>query len=119
MTLMRFLKYQDRRIKQIAYNSGEILTLRLRYKRPDENESIELSEILHNTPVELEKTSNNFRFSACVAEFAMLLRDSEFKGNSNFDSVIKTAKKSKGKDQFGYRAEFIDLIERTEMLTKQ
>ncbi len=39
----------------------------------------------------------------------MLLRESKYKGDSDFDSIIKLAEESKGKDRFGYREEFITL----------
>ncbi len=55
----------------------------------------------------MSQSSNNFRFSAAVAEFAMLLRDSEFKGSASIEHVLKQAKASTGQDPFGYRAEFL------------
>ena len=65
--------------------------------------------------VALSKTSNNFRFSAAVAEFGMLLRNSKYKANASYQQVIRLAKNSKGKDDNGYRAEFIRLVEMSEM----
>ena len=56
-------------------------------------------------------TSDNFRFAAAVAEFGMLLRHSAFKGNANYEQVIGLARKAKGSDDEGYRAEFIRLVE--------
>jgi Ca-activated chloride channel family protein len=41
----------------------------------------------------------------------MLLRDSEFKGQSNYDHVINWAREARGKDEEGYRIEFIKLVE--------
>ncbi|MCZ8283966.1 MAG: DUF3520 domain-containing protein, partial [Bacteroidia bacterium] len=58
------------------------------------------------------------RFSVAVAEFGMLLRDSKFKGDSDFKSVIALAKSAKGGDEEGYRAEFIKLVEIAELLKK-
>ena len=60
--------------------------------------------------------SDNFRFSAAVAGFGMLLRNSEHKGNVSYNSVIKLAQDSKGKDKEGYRSEFIQLIKLSEHL---
>ena len=67
-------------------------------------------------PGEINRSSNNFRFSAAIAEFSMVLRDSEFKSNSSLDSVLKLAKNAKGDDQFGYRSEFLTLVERVKVL---
>ncbi|NOR45948.1 MAG: DUF3520 domain-containing protein, partial [Candidatus Delongbacteria bacterium] len=68
--------------------------------------------------VKFSKTSNNFRWSAAVAEFGMLLRESKFSGDATFDGVIEMAKGSMGKDDFGYRAEFIQLVEKAKLLKK-
>jgi Ca-activated chloride channel family protein len=57
------------------------------------------------------QTSDNFRFSAAVAGFGMLLRDSEFKGSMTYNSVLSLARGAKGRDDDGYRAEFIRLVE--------
>ncbi len=66
-----------------------------------------------------DETSDNFKFSAAVAEFGMVLRDSKFKGNSSYSNIIKLAKASKGKDDEGYRAEFIRLAEQAELLDSE
>jgi len=110
------LKYQETRIKQDAQKSDEVLTVKIRYKDPDAIKSHEFSEILKGNPINLEKTSNNFKFSAAVAEFAMILRDSEFKGTADIKSVKKLAQLSKGEDVFGYRSEFLNLVDRVEIL---
>ncbi len=110
------LKYQESRIKESAYNSNEVLTVRIRYKDPDGDASKEFSQVLSSDPVELSLSSDNFRFSAAVAEFAMILRNSEFKGSADIESVIELANSSKGKDRFGYRSEFLNLVERADIL---
>ena len=110
------LKYQQTTIKQSAKKTDEILTVRIRYKEPDGRKSKEFSSTLRGPVSEFSKSSENFQFSACVAEFAMLLRDSEFKGKSSFDHVIRMAKNNIGKDPFGYRNEFVDLVERASIL---
>ncbi len=110
------LKYQETKIKKDAHTSDEVLTVRIRYKDPDGKKSKEFSEALKGDPVRLSKSSNNFRFSAAVAEFSMILRDSEFKENSNLESVEDLARNAKGDDQFGYRAEFLTLVDRVKIL---
>jgi Ca-activated chloride channel family protein len=61
--------------------------------------------------VKLENTSDNFRFAAAVAEFGMLLRNSEFKQQSSFENVQKTARHALGRDEEGYRKNFLQLVE--------
>jgi len=46
-----------------------------------------------------------------VAGFGMLLRDSEYKGDITYSSISSFAKSAKGEDEFGYRGEFIQLVE--------
>ncbi|MBN2413099.1 von Willebrand factor type A domain-containing protein [candidate division KSB1 bacterium] len=112
------LKYTERTIKKDAEKSDEILTVRIRYKEPDGKTSTEFSSVLKGKPAKLAATSDNFRFSAAVAEFAMVLRDSEFKGTADINSVKKLAASSLGQDPFGYRKEFMDLTERAALLMK-
>ncbi|MEZ4746090.1 MAG: von Willebrand factor type A domain-containing protein [Calditrichia bacterium] len=111
-------KYTQTVIKKVAFDTDEVLTVRIRYKAPDGDVSKEFSNVLGSAPQSVRETGDNFRFSAAVAEFAMLLRDSEFKANASLASVYNLAKSAKGNDPFGYRAEFISLVERADILTK-
>jgi Ca-activated chloride channel family protein len=110
------LKYQDNKINPKAFKNKEILTLKLRYKKPDGNKSKLIVHPLQDKNIVLAKTSDNFKFSAAVAAFGMLLRDSEFKGDAGYESVLELARNGKGKDTFGYRAEFIQLVEKCSLL---
>ncbi|MBM3294106.1 MAG: DUF3520 domain-containing protein [Candidatus Aminicenantes bacterium] len=105
------LKYQEARISPEAFRSKEMLTVKLRYKDPDGTASKLIERPLLDAAVALEKTSDDFRFAAAVAAFGMVLRDSEFKGKADLGQVIELAKGARGKDAFGYRAEFINLVE--------
>ncbi len=101
------LKYQTS--KTVSGQVGEeLLTVKLRYKAPEGGKS-KLLEIPVATNLQ-ENTSDNFRFSAAVAEFGMLLRRSEFAGNASTESVLKLARDAKGEDEEGYRSEFIQLV---------
>ena len=60
----------------------------------------------------------DLKFAAAVAEFGMILRDSEYKGNGTFENVLQWAVEGKGADREGYRADFIDLVRKTQALTK-
>jgi len=110
------LKYQDNKISSQAFKNKEILTLKLRYKKPDGNKSKLIVHPLLDKNIVLARTSDNFKFSAAVAAFGMLLRDSEFKGDAGYESVLELARDGKGKDYFGYRAEFIQLVEKCSLL---
>ncbi len=110
------LRYQETKIKVGADESNEIMLLKLRYKKPKESQSNLLVFKVYDEVKSLEKASHNFKFSAAVASFGMLLRDSEFKGKTTYKSVLALAKNSKGDDKHGYRADFIKLVEEAQLL---
>jgi Ca-activated chloride channel family protein len=110
------LKYQMVKIDPKAYKSKEILTVKLRYKKPDGEKSQLIELPLADQGSAIVKASETFKFSAAVAEFGMLLRDSEFKGQSSYEDVLELAKQGKGPDSFGYRTEFIKLVEMCQLL---
>ncbi|MCX6579289.1 MAG: von Willebrand factor type A domain-containing protein [Candidatus Aminicenantes bacterium] len=112
------LKYQVTDVKPTAAGTAEIMTVKLRYKLPKEETSKLIEKALTDPGTPLENASENFRFSASVAGFGMLLRDSKFKGDLTYDTVLAMAKNSQGKDPEGYRAEFIRLVETCALLTK-
>ncbi|MBD3413109.1 MAG: DUF3520 domain-containing protein [Candidatus Aminicenantes bacterium] len=110
------LKYQDVKIDPKAFRSPEVMTVKLRYKQPDGNKSRLIQVPVTDDETRLEQTSVDFKFSAAVAEFGMLLRDSEFKGSTDFESILRLAQDGKGRDLHGYRAEFIKLVEMCQLL---
>jgi len=102
------LKYQEYTVPKPGEYKDEIMTVKLRYKEPKESKSKLITHIVKSG--DYNHPSNEFQFATAVAEFAMLLRGSKFKGTANYDSILKRAKSSKGGDEFGYRAEFIKLV---------
>jgi Ca-activated chloride channel family protein len=115
---MEDLRYMKSDLKPEALASKELMTVKLRYKLPSEEQSK-----LSVYPVEesfkpIGASSDDFRFSAAVAEFGMLLRNSEFRAESSYKDVIHLAKQARGKDEEGYRGEFIKLVELAEILTE-
>lgn len=113
------LKYQNDSEKEPLSQFGdEVLTVKFRYKEPKGMKSKLIEEVLYDNEVAIEKASDNCRFAAAVAEYAMLLRDSDYKGKGDYSQVLELARSAKGKDLEGYRAEFIRLVEMTELLKK-
>jgi Ca-activated chloride channel homolog len=88
----------------------ELLTVKLRYKEPNENQSKLLTQGLLDRGISIENASDNLRFAAAVAQFGLLLRDSRFKGNASFGNVTKLAQSSLGNDLKSYRSDFLDLV---------
>ena len=103
------LKYQ-KPVPASPIFSNELATIKFRYKTPDGNVSTEIDHTVTSMTTEFSKASDNTTFSASVAMFGMLLKDSKFKGSSSYDMVQAIAKNSMGKDKEGYRSEFQRLV---------
>jgi Ca-activated chloride channel homolog len=110
------LKYSQTTVNKNTSASGELMTVKFRYKNPKDTVSKLIIQSLPDKDVSLDNSSENFRFSAAVAEFGMILRDSKFKASSSFTQVIEMANNAKGKDEEGYRAEFVKLVKTSELL---
>ncbi len=115
------LKYQDNKPKPEAkgIKNGELLTVKLRYKQPDGETSKLLTHIVADKPVPESSTSENFRFSAAVAQFGMLLHQSEYAHDASYSSVLKLGKGAQGKDDEGYRAEFLNMVRSMELVAER
>lgn len=111
------LKYQKPEATPVN-NSSEVMTVKFRYKDPQSEVSKMELVTVADKPTDYTKTSDDFRFAASVVEYGLLLRDSQFKQNAGFDHLISMAKGAKGKDDDGYRAEFIRLAESAKNLIK-
>ncbi len=105
------LRYNPTQSRALQFND-ELAFLKLRYKRPDENSSIEMQHaiVTDDSYQQLANTSNNFRFAAAVAGFGQRLRNSDSLGSYSYPEILKLAQQSRGDDLFGYRAEFIQLV---------
>lgn len=110
----RRLQYQQSDVLPDAGDNHELATIKFRYKKPDSDKSILMVKTIPHQVIPLAQTSDNFRFSAAVAGFGMLLRDSEYKGSMEIGKVLSLARGSRGTDQDGYRAEFIRMVELSE-----
>ncbi len=92
--------------------NGEYGFLKLRYKLPDEDTS-KLIETPISTANEIDAggvIGREARFAASVAAFGQILRGGRYTGGFSYDDVIALANANKGTDEFGYRAEFVNLV---------
>ena len=117
------LKYQqpanEKPERYVTFGGRELLTLKLRYKQPDGNKSRLLEFPVTDSGKSFGRASTDFKFATAVAEFGMLLRDSEFKGNSSYGAVLEQAEAAKGTDAEGYRSEFLTLVKAAQRLAGQ
>ena len=93
-----------------ATTTGEVLTVKLRYKEPQGSSSKLLALALTGPPTPIEKASPDFRFAAAVAQFGMLLRQSEQRGTATWAATEQLANGARGADTDGYRAELVRLV---------
>lgn len=99
-----------------AAQSGELLTLKLRYKQPEGETSQLLEYPLKDRGNSFNSASPDFQFAAAVASFGMVLRNSQHRGSSNLAAVAEIATGAIGADAGGYRAEFVDLVRKAQGL---
>lgn len=115
------LKYQTNKKKEpvVIHDSNEIMTIKFRYKKPDGITSKLMVHALVDEQVPLMKSSDNFRWSAAVAAFGMLLRDSEYVKGYTWEEVAQLAGGARGRDEQGYRIEFINLVKSQGLLVSR
>ncbi len=113
------LRYQDNQVDEAAYNSDELILVKLRYKEPKGTTSELIKQPVVDKGVSLDDASNDFKFAAAVAQYGMILRDSEYKGDASFSEVLKLANGGKGLDLEGYRSEFINMVESSQKLMEK
>ncbi|QHS62094.1 YfbK domain-containing protein [Chitinophaga agri] len=109
------LKYQQN--KAVAGNSNEVLTVKMRYKAPEGQQSKLVTKVLDWKQQDISQAPEDFRMAAAVADFGLLLRNSEHKGNATYEQVLKLAGNARGKDEEGYRAEFIQLVKKAQLIS--
>ncbi len=96
----------------------ELMTVKLRYKKPDQEVSRLIERAVRDEGRSFANSSNDFKFSAAVALFGMLLRDSKYCGHSTYATVLSLANQGLDQDRFGYRSEFVDLVRKAQELAR-
>lgn len=113
------LKYQHKKPNNESVFRDEAVTIKFRYKTPTGNTSKLMVHTVKNAAKAFKHATPNLKFAASVAEFAMLLRDSEFKESSTFNHVLQMAGDAMGPDEEGYRKEFISLVKKASALKSE
>ena len=112
------LKYQPEDLVLPAGQSeGEMATVKVRYKEPDQDKSQKIETVVGMTDHFIVDANSNLQWSAAMAGFGMLLRNSEF-GPKQYKDVISLAHSAVGDDPNGYRLEAVQLMELAAKLPK-
>jgi Ca-activated chloride channel family protein len=114
------LRYQQEPPVKSAVKGDKIheaFVVKMRHKKPDSDTSSLRELPVSDVTKTYDKASEDFQFSAAVASFAMLLRDSAYKGSSNYALVLELAAAAKTHDPSGYRAEFMELVKKAKTLS--
>ena len=91
-------------------HGNEYAFLKIRYKKPDSDVSTRMTRpITPEDDKKFDALPDDLRFAAAVAGFGQVLRDSKYTNTLTYDQVIEMANGAKGKDEMGYRSEFVNL----------
>ncbi len=111
---VKTLKYQ--RIAAPGPEKKELLNVSVRYKPEQANKSKQITLAVEDDTRHLANTTDDFRFAAAVAGYAMLLKKSKHLGSFTWEHCLSLAKNAKGTDIEGYRAEFYRMVEMSQLL---
>jgi Ca-activated chloride channel family protein len=114
----RELRYQSSAVREEAQISNEVMLIKFRYKKPGETQSRYLEQPIPFDPIAIAASSINYRYSAAVAAFAQILRDSDLKGTASYDLVLQLAEDSLGADREWYRKEFLGLVKTAQWIDR-
>jgi Ca-activated chloride channel family protein len=104
------LKYQENRQKISGKENGELAHIKCRYKLPREESSIKFENIVKHDLISEKLLDDDIRFAIAVAEFGLILSESQYLESSDLTACINRAQKSKSDDKEGYRSEFVRLV---------
>jgi Ca-activated chloride channel family protein len=115
------LRYQNqhssRQEGDNAKLSNELALFKLRYKPIDSETSLLLSQTIQKQQItDFNRQSDDFRFASAVLGFAHKLKHSHYLQDMDYAQLINIAQQAKGTDDFGYRAEFIQLVKSADSL---
>ncbi len=97
-------------------NNQKVLNVAVRYKHPNENNSRTFNLDVFNTNLTFEQASENFRFASAIVAFALIMRNSQYVGNANYDDVITWVQNASSYNPYSYKTELIELINKVKNL---
>ncbi|MBJ8419611.1 vWA domain-containing protein [Acinetobacter courvalinii] len=88
---------------------SEYAFVNLRYKLPNQEKSILLSQAVRAESRPLAQTNNDTRFAIAVASYAQQLKGGQYNGAMGWDQIIQLAQQSAKPDPYQMREEFVEL----------
>lgn len=110
------LKYQPSINNSNQTNFSELMHIKFRYKKPNEETSNLIEEAVAYNPINVTDANTNLQFAAAVAQFGLMLRNSKYKAESSYENILQLAKASLDNDADGYKKEFIKLVKKAKNL---
>jgi len=110
------LKYG--KVVKSGSNDNELLNVKVRYKQPTASKSVKFEVPLKNDDMTILKKDQEFNFAMAVATFGLKLRGDNLADGITYRDLIKQAKRSKGKDEYGFRSEFVEMVELARQIDK-
>ncbi|MGQ8366938.1 vWA domain-containing protein [Glaciecola sp. 1036] len=111
------LRYQTNN-QQDKEVSDELAFVKLRFKQPDSDTSELIQQAVKREQItNFDAQSDDYKFAVAVAGFAQQMKKSKFVPDTSFQWITETANATKGKDEFGYRSEFIQLVRNAQALS--
>ena len=110
----------DMQMRNAAVGTSEpLLTAKLQLNtRGNDAARGSIQRTVSDTAFDFAAAPEDLKFAAAVAEFGMILRDSEYKGNGSLRQVMEWAQQGMGADVNGYRADFVELVRKTQALKR-
>lgn len=110
------LKYQ--KATKVKGDNNELLTVKVRYKKPTESKSTKFDVVLKDSNKEFKEVDSEFKFATAVASFGMKLRNDKLVNDLRYRDIKNIAEEGKGKDQYGFRTELIEMIDLAKQIDK-
>lgn len=119
-TLKTDSRYQPVKDVAVANDLNEVGFLKVRFKAPEGDVSKEMSFPID--PAQAKKSvseaSADFKFASAVAYFGEVLHESAFADNLSLTEIAKLAESALGEDKFGYRREFVEMVNNARAVKK-
>jgi Ca-activated chloride channel family protein len=113
-------RYLQDRATDLNSLNDELAYLKIRYKRPnkDESELMQQAIKLNGETRPKQAFMQEVKFATAVAGFAQLLKDGKYIQNWGLEDIIATALENRGEDDYGYRSEFVQLVRKAKLAAK-